>query len=312
MVGQNEQRHRQMRRIPISRSLWDDAKKAGVEHGRVNTALLKAILYEIQPIDLMYSDLSINALRKEYCSISKLWSKVSHIADFVGDKFPKIVQFVKDRSLKEWAALIGCLLYWKTVVFLHKTLDAGPSIIIITALIAIFTVGLGDHDGNQGENGERVSAYSVFNRGFRNIMGGVDADALINQHVGGGLVVNNDAGHNMVENDDEIDGQRLRNQEVQRRRQQQHENRQRQEEPQPQEQQVQNTSRKSNKKNRRKRNIELRREMQRQRDAAAAMGFVGGGDGNNNGHLNLDLQQQDRVAMNMLLDDQIRDQSDDE
>ena len=309
-----EQRPRQRRRVAVSRSLWDDAKKASVEHGRVNTAFLKAILYEIQPIDFMYSDFSMNSFRKEYCSISKLRSTVRHTADFVGDKFPKIVQFVKDRSLKEWAVLIGCLLYWKTVVFLHRTLDAGPSIIIITALIAIFTVGLGDHDGNQGENGERVSAYSVFNRGFRNIMGGVDADALINQHVGGGIIVNNDAAHNMMENDDAIDGQqRLRNQELQRRRrQQQNENRQRQEEPQPQEQQVQNISRKSNKKNRRKRNIELRREMQRQRDAAAAMGFVGGGDGNNNGHVNLDLQQQDRIAMNMLLDDQIRDQSDGE
>ena len=64
-------------------------------------------------------------------------------------------------------------------------------VIIITSLIAIFTIGLGD-ESSENENSEqtqqnRISAYSVFNRGFQRLLGSVDADALLAQHVGGGI-----------------------------------------------------------------------------------------------------------------------------
>ena len=56
---------------------------------------------------------------------------------------------------------------------------------ILTALGAIFTIGLGDdHD-----NPDRISAYSVFNRGFQRLLGSVDAEDLVNQHVGGGMMM---------------------------------------------------------------------------------------------------------------------------
>lgn len=276
----------------------------------VNMALLKAILYELQPIDLMHSEININNYIKEQ-SITQILSQLKHTVDYICDKIPVMMNLVRNRSRKEWMILTGCIIYWKTVVFLHQALDAGPSIIIITLLIAIFTFGLGDNDAANNGNEERVSAYSVFNRGFRNIMGGVDANALINQHVGGGFFVNNrDDDADVDRHDEGRHRQPLQQQAGQRQNRQED----RQQEPPPQEQQQQppNRSRKSNKKNRRMRNIEQRREMQQQRDAAAAMGFVGGGGGdeNNNDHINLNLQQQDRMAMNLLLDNQHRDESD--
>lgn len=63
-----------------------------------------------------------------------------------------------------------------------RLLDAGPIVLILTALVAIFTIGLGDESHNEN----RVSAYSVFNRGFQQLMGSVDAENLLQQHVGGG------------------------------------------------------------------------------------------------------------------------------
>ena len=51
----------------------------------------------------------------------------------------------------------------------------------MTLLVVIFTFGLSD------EKQEGLSAYSIFNRGFEKLMGSVDADSLLAQHVGGGL-----------------------------------------------------------------------------------------------------------------------------
>jgi hypothetical protein len=59
---------------------------------------------------------------------------------------------------------------------------------ILTALGVILTVGLGDDDQNDLNNPHRVSAYSVFNRGFHRLMGSIDVENLVNQHVGGGML----------------------------------------------------------------------------------------------------------------------------
>lgn len=75
--------------------------------------------------------------------------------------------------------------YYYFLKWIHETLSAGPFVLMITVLIGIFTIGLGDTaDGN-------LSAYSVFNRGFERILGSMDADALLAQHIGagGGLVM---------------------------------------------------------------------------------------------------------------------------
>lgn len=80
-------------------------------------------------------------------------------------------------------------------------------VVIVTALVAIFTIGLGDDDNPTGP-----SAYSVFNRGFERLLGSVDADALLAQHIGGGagglMMMNN---NNNDDNDDvdDVDGGRI-------------------------------------------------------------------------------------------------------
>lgn len=173
---------------------------------------------------------------------------------------------------------MSCLLAWR------RRLDAGPLLVISTALVAIFTVGLGDTATRDG-----LSAYSVFNRGFERILGTVDAEALVQQHVGGAMGMagaignapreveplprepvatrqqqyddDDDGGDDHIDN--ENDGSETRG-----------------------------TSRKSGKKARR-RNQEQKRELQRQREAAIAMGFTG-----NEG-------QEEMMAMQRLLEEQI-------
>jgi len=334
----------------VSRKLWDKARNPPSSSSTTGTiisskaiAILTAIIYELQPIDLMHhhADLRANILDlvTNTNGLAKTTAKTITI-------IPPIIDFLKRRSMKEWMALFLFIGYWKIVVYFHQTLDAGPFILILTALALIFTIGLGDrqsHGAGQGGQGgqggqENLSAYSVFNRGFRNIMGGVDATALLQQHVGAGLMPPPGGGRDRDrdrhdhddDDDDDDDGFRLRQQRQQERDRQrmlqQQRDRERllqQQQQQQQEQQQDEVNvninindsqllkaRKSNKKNRRKQNIELRREMQRQRDAAAAMGFAGDGqgqgqEGQEQGHVQIDMQHRDQIAMNRLVEDQI-------
>jgi len=336
----------------VSRKLWDKARNPPSSSSTTGTiisskaiAILTAIIYELQPIDLMHhhADLRANILDlvTNTNGLAKTTAKTITI-------IPPIIDFIKRRSMKEWMALFLFIGYWKIVVYFHQTLDAGPFILILTALALIFTIGLGDrqsHGAGQGGQGgqggqENLSAYSVFNRGFRNIMGGVDATALLQQHVGAGLMPPPGGGRDRDrdrhdhddddDDDDDDDGFRLRQQRQQERDRQrmlqQQRDRERllqQQQQQQQEQQQDEVNvninindsqllkaRKSNKKNRRKQNIELRREMQRQRDAAAAMGFAGDGqgqgqEGQEQGHVQIDMQHRDQIAMNRLVEDQI-------
>lgn len=161
--------------------------------------------------------------------------------------------------------------------------------LMITALVAIFTIGLGER-----ADGE-LSAYSVFNRGFQRLLGSIDVDELVNQHVGGGFMnmnVHADDGeerenirpaalrnnNNNNDNDDESDDNDSDdNEEDNNNNNQQHQQR---------------GARRSGKKARR-RNLEERREQQRQREAARAMGFDGG--------------PEEIMAMQRLIEEQVVD-----
>lgn len=265
-----------------ARSLWDETRKPNAPP----SALIRAILYELQPI-------RFSTLNSSTFGVT-LRKAPNVIKDFITNKVPIIIkacfQFLRTRSLRQWGYLIAILIYWQTVVYLHNLLHAGPTILIVTALIIIFTIGLGDNAGS--ENDGYVSAYSVFNRGFQSILGSMDADNLVAQHVGGGaaaaMVMNNNDDDIWDDNDREDRNRRHnRNQQPQ----QQHN----QEEGQDQDRDNNNSrSRKSGKKARRKRNLEQKRQQQReiqlQRDAAAAMGFG--------------LDGMDAVAMNRLIEEQ--------
>ena len=307
----NNNHNRQHQRLRRARSLWDETRKPNAS----KKAFLQAILYELQPI--RYSEL------QKYSSILyniTFYRSPTSIHKFMTKTVPfvliAIVQFLLRRTLREWMYVIGFIMYWFIVAYLHHLLHAGPMIVISTILILIFTIGLGD---NKTEEEGYVSAYSVFNRGFQNILGSLDADNLVAQHVGGGGgVAGLAAGHrirDLEDDNDEFGGGGGGNAGAGRRRMQQHRNQNRAEQNQPnqneqnqnQHQQPQqennnnnqNRSRKSGKKARRKRNIEEKRERRRevelQREAAAALGF-GGQEG-----------VDDIVAMNRLIEEQVHD-----
>jgi hypothetical protein len=178
-------------------------------------------------------------------------------------------------------------LYWKFIVWVHGAMDAGPVVLILTALVLIFTIGLKDKSENDSEDG--LSAYSVFNRGFQNIMGGVDVDNLVAQHAGGGVMGMMMPGQQEGRGDDRQD---LRQQAVNEPNVEEvdfaaEENDNGNDGPLPNG----NRSRKSGKKARRdNKKKELRKEMQRQREAAAAMGFG--------------TERGDGFAMNRLIEEQ--------
>lgn len=186
-----------------------------------------------------------------------------------------------------------------------RALDAGPLVLILSALAAIFTIGLGNN--NENNDGTHMSAYSVFNRGFQSIMGSVDVEALVQQHVGGAMGLgamgmarpehqhrhdedvppprparrqprpiqerfdddNDDDNHDERNDDDDLNL-------IDRPREQ---------------------SRKSGKKARRG-NLEQRRELQRQRQAAIAMGF--GGDGGHDEQLAMQRILEEQIAANVM------------
>ncbi len=137
----------------------------------------------------------------------------------------------------------------------------------------------------------------VFNNGFQNILGAVDADQLLAQHIGGGFVAN--AGNAGPQNVNEGGHRHERHMHVEHgrieepRREQEEEG---QAQIMAQRQPRQGQGRLSNKKRRRKQNIQQRREIQQQRQAAAAMGF--GENGLN--------QPRDQIAMNRLIEDQVQ------
>jgi hypothetical protein len=169
-------------------------------------------------------------------------------------------------------------------------LDAGPIVIILTGLFAIFKYGLGDNENTDG-----ISAYSVFNKGFQKLMGSVDVEALVAQHVGGGMAGfaqmpggfdDGQADHRHVaavarprrpqveeegdNDDDDDDNNQEDNGQVN------HEN----------------VARKSGKKARR-RNLEQRQEVKRQREAAMALGLQDDGG------------PEDVVAIQRLIEEQL-------
>lgn len=152
---------------------------------------------------------------------------------------------------------------------MHRLLDAGPAVLIITSLIVIFTIGLDDNDND----GEKMSAYNVFNRGFRNMLGSIDTDSLLSQHLSGGL------GRMLTGN------VRLNEEEVS-----QDDNRQ----PNT------NASRKSGKKARRK-NLKIKREMQWKRWPAKVFGYVN----NEGGSMANEDEVQKMVEEQRMIEEQI-------
>ena len=273
-----------------SRVIWDEARREDAPW----TATARAVLYECQPIRL--SSINFSGVGS---SLSRFGRFVAALAHFIARALPGLVRglirIARGMTMRQWGMLGIAVGYYYFVRLVHRTLEAGPLVVIATAMIGIFTIGLGDG------NGAGMSAYSVFNRGFQQLLGSVDVEALVQQYAGGGLAVQaqmNAADHGIHEQNDARDAERRGNigpaaPAVAAAAAVDDEGADAIEPPQDGQN---NRARRPNKKNRnrdrRERNADVRREMERQRQAAAAMGFVGDGE-------------QDIAAMNRLIEDQV-------
>eukprot|EP00980_Cylindrotheca_fusiformis_P020036 scaffold7131_cov136-Cylindrotheca_fusiformis.AAC.1 len=254
-----------------SRALWDETKRPQLNASSRAYALLCAILYELQPI--RFSAINWSRFRSTAKQIAEgSWFAISCL--------PGLIRTLAKHAWQRKGIVAGVLLYYLAVRWIHDVLEAGPIVLIVTSLVAIFTVGLSD----DSDNDDRLSAYSVFNRGFERLMGTVDADALVAQHVGLGQAAALNPGGAM--HGLEPAGEAPRPQQPVRRRNnnrriEEEENNDLQDdtnnaEPPPRNNNNNNSrARKSGKKARR-RNLEQRREIRQQREAAMAMGAQGG------------------------------------
>ena len=92
-----------------------------------------------------------------------------------------IKSFVKSKIFQYCAlSFIALYIYGRFLAYMHEWLHAGPSVFILTLLILLYTIGLGD---NTGAASGIPSAYSVFNRGVQRLIGQEDAETLANQFV---------------------------------------------------------------------------------------------------------------------------------
>lgn len=280
-----------------SRALWDETKR--LDHTNLSRAYatIYAILYELQPF--RFSTLNINwrQLMRTTLDICKLTIRgISYL--------PGILRLLAKFCWQRKLGCLGVVAYYFVVRWIHEVLEAGPMVVMFTVLIGIFTIGLSDGE----QNPEGLSAYSVFNRGFERLLGSVDAEALLAQHVGmapgaalpigvddppprprrprrqeraaalpveaqGDNDDNDDNGND--DNDDNDDNEEDDDDDAQPRNN--------------------NQARKSGKKARR-RNVEQRRDRQRQRDAALALGMQGAAE-----------TEQEMIEMQRLIENQIVD-----
>mmetsp|Transcript_30473 Transcript_30473/g.71919 ORF Transcript_30473/g.71919 Transcript_30473/m.71919 type:complete len:210 (-) Transcript_30473:337-966(-) len=158
-----------------SRALWDATTDGGWR------AWASAICYELQPIRLSRSNRE-NAVKTLRALFRNLLSLILGIPGVC----KSVLVFASRRTLNQWVFLGAVVAYYYFIRWVHEAIDAGPIVLILTALTIIFTIGLSDDENRVG-----LSAYSVFNRGFEQLMGSVDADSLLAQHLGGGMMMMN-------------------------------------------------------------------------------------------------------------------------
>ena len=180
-------------------------------------ALLQAIAYEIQPFRIkpvlqhvkvfICNEDESNNLKGLVCNIKERFTTILSTNVKV---FNVLYQHAKQMDIKSITSffsnnksvlaksttiIIALRIYYSILLYLHELLHFGPIIIILTLLSLLYTIGLGD---NTGAGSGIPSAYSVFNNGFRRIMGTVDGEELARQYAGGmaGALNNNNQNNN--------------------------------------------------------------------------------------------------------------------
>jgi Uncharacterized conserved domain (SAYSvFN) len=298
-----------------SRTLWEDCLRTNSENEADWTSnnivclmqqqrhivgqYVRAILYEIQPI--RYS-VFVSSFRSwyRYCVQASL-SIIVRCKKWIPDVIKYSIYSIRSLTLDQWKWIIAIALYYSFVRWIHAALDAGPVVIVLTVLAIIFTVGLSDEKDPNG-----LSAYSVFNKGFQKMLGSLDADTLLQQHVGGAVGVMQMMQHHhlpMEEVDDSDDEPPRRRRERVRPRNNDNNNGPYDNHHEPPAANLPNNNdhrpaRKTGKKARRDRAaIERRREIRAQHEAALAMGFDHNNDHDALARL-LENQEDDDAAVN--------------
>lgn len=290
-------------------------------------ALLQAIAYEMQPFRIKPA---LHHVKVFICNedennnlkglVSNVVERCTSILSTIVKVFNVLYQHAKQLDIKSIASffsdnksmlaksttiIIALRIYYSILLYLHELLHIGPMIIIASLLSLLYTIGLGD---NTGAGSGIPSAYSVFNNGFRRIMGTVDGEELARQYAGGMAGALNNNNQNNRGNGGNVDGviwndnnnaaqeeeeqnlinERRRQRRLERLQQRRNENGEEEANAQVQphdsdEQEDDNDEqndaenrgdtaagrRVTGKKARRKNNLEHRREMQRQRQLAA-------------------------------------------
>jgi len=229
---------RRDRREYYSRQLWNATKRDNnhnVSSQARAAAIIRALLYEIQPISFSKLCKLINGLfRDDFVEL------IISVASFLRTYLKQIIF----GSGVSWA-------YFQLLKYAHEKADAGPLVSMLTVLVLIFTFGLAD---NEVAGRRRISPYSVFNRGVE-MLGNLNAESLVAQHVG--LQVAPQREHDRGQ---EAAHEREHDQRI---------------EANLNEIAHTGPSRKSGKKARNRRNLESRRDRQTQREMAREMGFGG-------------------------------------
>lgn len=241
-----------------SRSLWERARQ---EKSLRDYAA--AICYELQPV--RFSTVQNQTLDFRHNVLPELPSQSRKLIKILLEVTKWLSQFV----LCHKRHVLGLLLYYALVRWIHERLQAGPAVLIVTALLWIFTAGLSDAPR------EGLSAYAAFNRGFERLMGDIDAEQLLAQHVAGGggfmMMMNNRANDNGRQDDVQAP-RRQRAAVAARPLVEPPQEEEEEEDDHPEE--AENAPRRRGKKGRKqRRTVEQRRELQHQRQAAREMGF---------------------------------------
>lgn len=248
-----------------SRALWDQARRPHATRRAAWLSFGRAVAYECQPV-------RVRQWQFNHTNNQLLQQGWRQICETVPQIVQMLVNFVSTLTIRQWWWTGGALMYYMAVRWLHHALDAGPIVLIVTAMIAIFTIGLGDNENNDG-----LSAYSVFNRGFQRLLGTVEAEDLVAQQMG--------MARHVPRNDPENNNRRVRRDPPLRPAavaaavpvdDADEDNENENEAPEDQAPDINNNNnraRLSRKKARGRRNLEQREEIRRQREAARAMGF---------------------------------------
>mmetsp|Transcript_18741 Transcript_18741/g.46407 ORF Transcript_18741/g.46407 Transcript_18741/m.46407 type:complete len:292 (+) Transcript_18741:191-1066(+) len=283
-----------------SRALWDETKRLDQTASSRLYATICAILYELQPIRLS----QVN-WRKMLRTARKIIIALIQLLRGIISNLPGVLRALAKFLWQRKLGCLGVIAYYFAVRWIHEFLEAGPMVVMFTVLIGIFTIGLSDNDES---NREGLSAYSVFNRGFERLLGSVDAEALLAQHVGMGpgaalpVGVDDNAAPRRARRPRRQERAAAPRVEAQDNNDNDDDNNDNdnEEDDQADEQPRNNRARKSGKKARR-RNLEQRRDRQQQRDAAMALGMQGAAE-----------TEQEMIEMQRLIENQIAEQANNE